>query len=106
MPHNEMNCAFCNTETSRGVRGPAVLFICFGCVGNLSVEKEIDTEGKCSWCGTALGKVKGFFRRRKIKAVALNENTGVILCNECGLLCCDIMKNETQAHHGLRADAV
>ena len=91
-----MKCAFCETETLKGIGGPKV-FVCLECVEDLSVAKEIEAEGTCSWCGVTIGKVKGFFRRRKIGALAVNPKSGIILCTECGQLCRDIVKNEVQA---------
>lgn len=89
-----MKCTVCDTESKKGIRGPRELFICFECVESLAVAPEIDVKGKCSWCESEIGKLKGFFKRRRIRAVELNKNTGVILCNECSHLCRDIMKNE------------
>lgn len=92
-----MICSFCGTDTSKGVKGPEQLFICFGCVGDLSSQNEIQEEGTCSWCGAKIGRIKGIIRRKKIRIAAKNYTTGVILCSGCGKLCQDIMKEESSA---------
>jgi len=92
-----MKCSVCDTEVEKAVRGPGTLFVCLECVEGLVGAKEKDIEGKCSFCGTEIGTVKGFFRSRKIQAVAVNPSNGTILCNECGKLCRDIVKYQVEA---------
>jgi hypothetical protein len=92
-----MKCVICDTETKKGIGGPGKLFVCLECVEDLSVAEEKEIEGKCSFCGTDIGTVKGFFRSRKIQAVAVNPNNGTILCSECGKLCRDIVKYQVEA---------
>ena len=92
-----MKCAICDTEVEKGIRGPGGLFVCLECVEDLSVAEEKDIDGKCSFCGTEIGTVKGIFRSQKVQAVAVNPNNGIILCNECGKLCKDIVDNDVTA---------
>jgi len=97
MPLDKMNCSFCDSDNSEGIKGSGQFFICFRCIGELSFQNKIEVEGVCSGCGSKIGRVKGLLRRRKIGAVAVNYATGTILCNECGKLCHDIMKEKSTA---------
>lgn len=92
-----MKCSVCDIEVKQGIRGPGELFICLECVDDLLVAEEKNVEGRCSFCGTEIGSVKGFFRSRKVRAVAVNLNNGTVLCSECGKLCRDIIKYDVQA---------
>ncbi len=89
-----MKCSFCETEGLKGVNGPRDLFICHECVDDLSVATEMDFEGTCSWCGSALVKNRGLLNRQELRAVAVNTSGDVILCSQCGKLCRDIVKTD------------
>jgi hypothetical protein len=92
-----MKCFICDKEAETGVGGPKNIFVCSACTQDLSDAEGIKIEGKCSFCGTEIGAVKGFFRSRTVLAVAVNPKDGTILCSECGKLCNDIIKYEVKA---------
>lgn len=89
-----MKCSLCNTESTKGVNGPTNLFACMKCIESISDLDGVEINGTCSWCGKKIGNKQGIFKKRLILAVAVNPNSEVILCNECGKLCKDIVADD------------
>jgi ATP-dependent protease Clp ATPase subunit len=89
-----MKCSFCDSERTQVIKGPRELSICQECVKSLSPENESPVEGKCSFCGATIGRKKGLFKRRRVKAVAVESDKGVIICNFCLELMADILREE------------
>jgi hypothetical protein len=91
-----MKCSLCECESDDGVKGPNGLYLCRSCIESAGLN-SIDATGECSWCGERIGKTKGIFKKRTIKAVAVNDTEEIILCNECAEYCKDIVHERTKA---------